>query len=106
MLRKLVDRGRRLQRAARLAAIFAMVFMIAAAGTTHAGTGNRASLPAGPNVKNGLRVNIDTTWVDANGYRPVQIELIPWPPGPAPATAPSASISSRRAGGAATAGAA
>jgi hypothetical protein len=49
-----------------------------------AGTGTRASLPTG-RVKSGLRVNVDTTWVDANGYRPVQVELISWPPGPAPA---------------------
>jgi hypothetical protein len=50
-----------------------------------AGTGTRVTLPAGPKIKNGLRVNIDTTWVDSSGYRPVQLEFISWPPGPAPA---------------------
>jgi hypothetical protein len=36
-------------------------------------------------AKSGLKVNVDSTWVDANGYRPIQVELIPWPATPAPA---------------------
>ncbi|MBW3600919.1 MAG: hypothetical protein KY475_27090, partial [Planctomycetes bacterium] len=58
--------------------------MLSPPAATFAGTGSRASLPVN-RVKNALRVNIDTTWVDGNGYRPVQVQLIPWPPGPAPA---------------------
>jgi hypothetical protein len=49
-------------------------------------TGDRISLPSG-NLppKHGLRMTVDTRWIDANGYRPVRVEAISWPPGPSPA---------------------
>jgi hypothetical protein len=49
-------------------------------------TGERFSLPAG-NIrpKNGLRLTVDSRWIDASGYRPIRVEATPWPPGPAPA---------------------
>ncbi len=51
-----------------------------------AGSGNIASVPPpGSKVKNGLRLEVDTRGVDANGYRPVRITASVWPPGPAPA---------------------
>ena len=30
----------------------------------------------------GLKVEIDYRWLDGNGYRPVRVEVINWPPGP------------------------
>jgi len=39
----------------------------------HAGSGNVINLPMGIAPKNGLRLEIDTRWVDANGYRPLRI---------------------------------
>jgi len=48
-----------------------------------AGSGGVIPLPIGnARPKNALRLSIDTRWVDANGYRPVRIEAINWPPGP------------------------
>ncbi len=46
-------------------------------------SGGVIHLPQGnKRPKNGLRLVIDTRWVDANGYRPVRIEAINWPLGP------------------------
>lgn len=50
-------------------------------------SGEVLGLPAGPPTgptkpKSGLQLAIDTRWVDANGYRPVRIEAVNWPPGP------------------------
>lgn len=57
--------------------------VIAACGTVWAGSGNVIIMPQPPNKpKNGLRISIDTRWVDANGYRPVRIVLLNSPPGP------------------------
>ncbi len=61
------------------------VVTLLAAATAQAGTGTQASLPIGAKITSGLRVDLDTTWVDANGYRPVQITVTNWPPGPAAA---------------------
>ncbi len=53
-------------------------------GVVIAGTGSTLSLPgARAKIKSGLRVEIDSRWVDGNGYRPIRVTLIPWPPGPA-----------------------
>lgn len=38
-----------------------------------AGMGNVISLPMGTAPKNGLRLDIDTHWVNANGYRPLRV---------------------------------
>ncbi len=49
-------------------------------------SGTVSDLPLGPQParpKSGLRLVIDTRWVEANGYRPVRIEAVNWPPGPA-----------------------
>lgn len=50
------------------------------------GNGGLIILPSG-GVKNrsGLRMEIDSKWVNGTGYRPVRIRLEPQPPGPAPA---------------------
>ena len=39
--------------------------------------------PQGAKPKHGLRLTIDARGVDANGYRPVRVEVATWPPGPA-----------------------
>ncbi|MCL4204340.1 MAG: hypothetical protein KJ000_17795 [Pirellulaceae bacterium] len=52
----------------------------------HAETGSQFSLPLGnARPKNGLRLVVDARWIDANGYRPVRVQVIQWPPGPTPA---------------------
>jgi len=38
-----------------------------------AGTGGVINLPMGTAPKNGLRLDIDTYWVNSNGYRPLRI---------------------------------
>lgn len=43
------------------------------AGTAPAGTGEVISLPMGTAPKHGLRLDIDTYWVAANGYRPLRV---------------------------------
>jgi len=59
------------------------LFSLMTPSTIQAGSGGVVTLPAGnARPKNGLRLNIDTRWIDANGYRPVRIEAINWPPGP------------------------
>lgn len=46
-------------------------------------SGSVFHLPLGPaKPKSGLQLVIDTRWVEANGYRPVRIEAVNWPPGP------------------------
>ena len=60
-------------------------YLLALAGPLCAGSGNVVNLPlSNLSPKNGLRLTMDTKWVDANGYRPVKIMARPWP-GPAPA---------------------
>jgi hypothetical protein len=63
---------------------WAILACFAAAESVQAGTGSRVSLPAGK-AKSGLKINVDSSWVDANGYRPIHFEFIPWPATPAPA---------------------
>jgi hypothetical protein len=49
-------------------------------------TGSQAVLPFNnARPKNGLRLMVDSRWIDANGYRPVRVQVIQWPPGPTPA---------------------
>jgi hypothetical protein len=51
-----------------------------------AGSGGVTTLPLpGVKMKNSLRIQVDSRWVDANGYRPLKIAVTPMPPGPAPA---------------------
>jgi hypothetical protein len=50
-----------------------------------AGTGGVDVLPMGNRAPSGLRLAIDTRWVDGTGYRPVTIRLLPVPPGRATA---------------------
>ncbi len=60
------------------------VLLAATAQPAEASSGSVLRLPQGPAApKNGLQLVIDTRWVDANGYRPVRIEAVNWPPGPA-----------------------
>ena len=60
-----------------------VVVLAAIPASLEASSGVVVQLPQG-NVKpkNGLRLTIDTRWVDTNGYRPVRIEARNWPPGP------------------------
>jgi len=60
------------------------VLLAATVQRAEAYSGAVLRLPQGPAApKNGLQLIIDTRWVDANGYRPVRIEAVNWPPGPA-----------------------
>ncbi len=60
------------------------VLLAAGAQRAEASSGAVLRLPQGPAApKNGLQLAIDTRWVDSNGYRPVRIEAVNWPPGPA-----------------------
>lgn len=68
-----------------LAAIVEICLFIWCAGL-RADSGDIVYLPAGNvKVKNGLRLSIDSRWVAGNGYRPIRVEAINWPPGPAAA---------------------
>ncbi len=55
-------------------------------GVAQAGSGAVVALPL-PHVKNrsGLLLEIDTRWIDGNGYRPVRVRILPALAGPAPA---------------------
>ncbi len=51
-----------------------------------AGSGTLVTLPStATKWKSGLKLEIDSTWIDGNGYRPVRVDAINWPPGPATA---------------------
>ena len=66
----------------------AALCLLVASGTerVEAGSGTTMILPvAGKKVKTGLRLTIDTHWVDGTGYRPVKIGVSPLGGGPAPA---------------------
>lgn len=44
----------------------------------HAGSGSVVSLPlAGRKVTTGLKLELNTEWVDGNGYRPITISISP-----------------------------
>ena len=54
--------------------------MVVSIRPVQAGNGGTISLPInrpGQKAKSGLSVNISNHWVEGNGYRPVQIEVIP-----------------------------
>ncbi len=60
-----------------------LILLAAMPARLEAYSGGVIHLPQGnKKPKNGLRLTIDTRWVDANGYRPVRIEAINWPLGP------------------------
>jgi hypothetical protein len=51
-----------------------------------AGSGMVVTLPLAPTKpKSGLALTIDGRGIDANGYRPIRIKVMPLPPGPFPA---------------------
>jgi len=61
--------------------VLALVICCAAAAL--AGNGMQIGLPVGAiKNKSGLHLTIDGRGVDANGYRPVKIQVTPWPPKP------------------------
>lgn len=55
---------------------------VSASGTCRAGSGSNFFVPSGTKPKNALQMRVDTRWVDGNGYRPVRVEMINWPPSP------------------------
>ncbi|MBC8869140.1 MAG: hypothetical protein H8E44_06965 [Planctomycetes bacterium] len=55
------------------AAILLMCMQLLLADAARAGSGGVINLPMGVKPKNGLRLDIDTRWIDANGYRPVRV---------------------------------
>ena len=63
-----------------------VVVLLTAASTSLAGSGSVVSLPLpGKKVTTGLNLEINTEWVDGNGYRPVTISISPLGGGAAPA---------------------
>lgn len=69
-----------------LSAAMALLVELALVASVLAGSGGVTTLPLpGVKMKNSLRIQVDSRWVDANGYRPVGIVVTPMPPGPAPA---------------------
>jgi hypothetical protein len=62
-----------------------LAILVALPARLTAYTGDVFHWPQGIKPKHGLRLTVDTRWVDANGYRPVRIEVATWPPGPTPA---------------------
>jgi hypothetical protein len=60
--------------------VVALAFSTPAA---HGGSGTQFSLPAaGVKNKSGLRLVVDGRGIDGNGYRPIHLEISPWPPKP------------------------
>src|SRR5262245_33973818 len=62
--------------------LLAWLLLVTLAGSrhSHAGTGSEASLPAiGIKNKSGLRLSISGRGIDGNGYRPIHIDVTPWP---------------------------
>ncbi len=60
--------------------------VLGCATTASAGTGGIVNLPtAGTKIRSGLKIQIDTRWVDGTGYRPVRMRVSSIPAGPAPA---------------------
>jgi hypothetical protein len=63
-----------------------LIFSGIVTGGAVAETGSQAVLPFNnARPKNGLRLMVDSRWIEANGYRPVRVQVIQWPPGPTPA---------------------
>lgn len=66
--------------------IAALCVATALATDLHAGSGSVVSLPlAGRKVTTGLKLELNTEWVDGNGYRPITISISPLGGGAAPA---------------------
>lgn len=62
------------------------MFLLAVVPSLQAGSGSIVSLPMpGKKVTTGLNLEINTEWVDGNGYRPVTISISPLGGGAAPA---------------------
>lgn len=84
--------GPRLARARDLVVLLAPCFvllplsLVLGPQVAWAGSGGLVTLPyTATKWKSGLKLEIDTTWIDGDGYRPVRVEALNWPPGPAPA---------------------
>ncbi len=81
-----VTRDRRRFRAVVVGAPILTAVLCGSLAVARAGTGGVVSLPlAGTKIRSGLKLQIDTRWVDGTGYRPVRLRVSPIPPGPAPA---------------------
>src|SRR5436190_15493115 len=66
-----------------LLALAALLAGLLAGQAVHAGGGPIFSLPnLGVKNKSGLIISIDGRGVEGNGYRPVHVEVTPWPPKP------------------------
>ena len=66
-----------------LRCLILLTLLAAIPARLEASSGGVIQLPQGnKKPKNGLRLTIDSRWVDANGYRPVRIEAANWPLGP------------------------
>jgi hypothetical protein len=59
-----------------------LAILVALPARLAAYTGDVFHWPQGIKPKHGLRLTVDTRWVDANGYRPVRVAVATWPPGP------------------------
>ena len=60
-----------------------VVALVFSTPVARAGSGTQFSLPAaGVKNKSGLRLVVDGRGIDGNGYRPIHLEISPWPPKP------------------------
>lgn len=60
--------------------------LLGGAATARAGSGGVVTLPLpGIKMKSGLALQVDSSWVDGTGYRPLRIRVSSIPPRPAPA---------------------
>lgn len=56
------------------------ISLLGLGGPLWAGSGEVIRLPNSAAPQHGLQLIVDTRWVDANGYRPVRVTALPWPP--------------------------
>ncbi|MCA9122865.1 MAG: hypothetical protein KDB11_21915 [Planctomycetales bacterium] len=69
-----------------LRSVSTLLLLATVAATAHAGSGSVVNLPLpGKKVTTGLNLEVNTEWVDGNGYRPITISISPLGGGPAPA---------------------
>src|SRR5690242_11276723 len=61
--------------------IFSILVLAAALATRPcaAALGHKVTLPIGPKAPSGLTLTIHDRGIDANGYRPIEIEVVPRP---------------------------
>src|SRR5689334_9187404 len=59
-------------------ALLTSLVLVVAAGRALAGSGGVSQLPLPGNLNtSGVKVVVDSRWIDATGYRPVRVEIIP-----------------------------